>query len=562
MTTAAKFIWTYEKRCGIVVVAKNQKGCESMVFEAPKVAMYIRLSREDLRLGESLSVENQRILLTNYAEEQGWRNLTEYVDDGYSGVNFDRPSFKRMMSDVHDGKINLIICKDMSRFGRNYIQVGEFTDYILPSAGCGLIALNDGVDTRSNIENDMMPFRNLFNEFYCRDLSKKVKTGRNVRCQQGKYLGSYAPLGYILDPKDRYHYAIDPFGAELVKRIFGMRCEGMSILAIAKKMNDEGIITPRDYWYQLKEKENPRNVTHKWTDVTVSQILHNEAYIGNMVQNKQGCMSYKNKKFITKPPEEHIRVEGTHEPIIDMETWKTVRKMDAKKKFRSGKDKQPSMFSGLLKCADCGMSMKITKDMRPNADGSSRDLHSYVCRTYANGGKSACTSHRIREPILIEIVRQNLAQYIQKLKYSESELRKELMSRKDNNGIKSVKQQLTYSQKRIAELDKLIENLYVDKVSGTIPQSAFDRLIQKYETEHTELEERIKELKIRVEDSAKDKDDVDRWIEIMKGYMKSGEIDRPLLVSLIDTITVGEVREENGEKVRDIRIKYNFVGEI
>ena len=210
-----------------------------MVFEAPKVAMYIRLSREDLRLGESLSVENQRILLTNYAEEQGWRNVTEYVDDGYSGVNFDRPSFKRMMNDVHDGKINLIICKDMSRFGRNYIQVGEFTDYILPSAGCGLIALNDGVDTRLNIENDMMPFRNLFNEFYCRDLSKKVKTGRNVRCQQGKYLGSYAPLGYILDPKDRYHYVIDPFGAELVKRIFAMRCGGMSKLAIAKKMNDE-----------------------------------------------------------------------------------------------------------------------------------------------------------------------------------------------------------------------------------------------------------------------------------------------------------------------------------
>lgn len=533
-----------------------------MVFEVPKVAMYIRLSREDLRLGESLSVENQRILLTNYAEEQGWRNVTEYVDDGYSGVNFDRPSFKRMMNDVHDGKINLIICKDMSRFGRNYIQVGEFTDYILPSAGCGLIALNDGVDTRSNIENDMMPFRNLFNEFYCRDLSKKVRMGRNVMCQQGKYLGSYAPLGYILDPKNRYHYVIDPIGAELVKRIFAMRCSGMSILAIAKKLNDEGIITPRDYWYQLKEKENPRNITHKWTDVSVGQILKNEAYIGNMVQNKKGPMSYKNKKIIAKQPEDHIRVEGTHEPIIDMETWETVRKMDSKRKFRSGKDKQPSMFSGLLRCANCGMSMKISRDMRPCADGKSRDLHCYVCRTYANGGKSACTSHRIQEPVLIEIVRQNLAQYTQKLEYSESELRKELMSRKNGNDIKSVKQQLTYTNKRITELDKLIENLYVDKVSGTIPQSAFDRLIQKYEAEHSELEEKAAALKIMVEDTAKAKDDVEQWIEIMKGYMKSEEIDRPLLISLIDTITVGEVHEENGEKVRDIRIKYNFVGEI
>ena len=467
-----------------------------------------------------------------------------------------------MMNDVHDGKINLIICKDMSRFGRNYFQVGEFTDYILPSAGCGLIALNDGVDTRSNVENDMMPFRNLFNEFYCRDLSKKVKTGRKVRCQQGKYLGSYAPLGYVLDPKDRYHYVIDPFGAELVKRIFAMRCGGMSILAIARKLNDEGIITPRDYWYQLREKENPRNISHKWTDVTVGQILRNEAYIGNMVQNKSGHMSYKNKKCIAKPPEEHIKIEGTHEPIIDTETWEAVRKMDSKKKFRSGKDNRPSMFGGLLKCADCGMALKISKDMRPKADGKSRDLHSYICRTYSNGGKNACTPHRIREPVLIEIVRQNLAQYIQKLKYSESELRKELMARKDNNDIKSVKQQLAYSNKRIAELDKLIENLYVDKVNGTIPQSAFDRLIQKYEAEHAGLEEKASALKTRIEDTAKAKDDVNRWIEIMKGYMKNGEIDRPLLMSLIDTITVGEVRKENGEKVRDIRIKYNFVGEI
>ena len=245
-----------------------------------------------------------------------------------------------------------------------------------------------------------------------------------------------------------------------------------------------------------------------------------------------------------------------------MKTWETVRKMDAKRKFRSGKDKQPSMLSGLLRCANCGMSMKISRDMRPCADGKSRDLHCYVCRTYANGGKSACTSHRIQEPVLIEIVRQNLAQYTQKLEYSESELRKELMSRKNGNDIKSVKQQLTYTNKRITELDKLIENLYVDKVSGTIPQSAFDRLIQKYEAEHSELEEKATALKIMVEDTAKAKDDVDQWIEIMKGYMKSGEIDRTLLISLIDTITIGEVHEKNGEKVRDIRIKYNFVGEI
>lgn len=264
--------------------------------QEPKVGLYIRLSRDDLRAGESMSVENQRIFLNKYAKEQGWSNVTEYVDDGYTGVNFDRPSFMRMMEDVQKQKINIIVCKDMSRFGRNYIQVGEFTDYILPSAGCALIALNDGVDTRKSIDNDMTPFRNLFNEFYCKDISKKVKTGRSVRASTGKYLGAYAPLGYILNPDNRYEYLIDETGAEIVRKIFALRSQGKSILGIATQLNSEGILTPRDYWYKLKGEPNPRKLSHKWSDVTVRGILSNEAYLGNMIQNKTGHISYKNKK--------------------------------------------------------------------------------------------------------------------------------------------------------------------------------------------------------------------------------------------------------------------------
>ena len=537
-----------------------------MKNQAPKIGLYIRLSRDDLRLGESLSVENQRIFLTNYVKEQGWTDVTEYVDDGYTGVNFDRPSFKRMMNDVKEKKINLIICKDMSRFGRNYIQVGEFTDYILPSAGCALIALNDGVDTRQEVDNDMMPFRNLFNEFYCRDLSKKVKTGRNVRCQSGKYLGSYAPLGYILDPTDRYRYLVDEKGAQLVRRIFQMRCDGMSYLGISKRLNDEGVITPRDYWYQQREKPNPRRLTHKWTDITIKQILTNEAYIGNMVQQKTGHISYKNKKIVQKPEEEWIRAEGTHEAIIDPETWETVQRLaGSAKKYRSDKEKQPSLFSGLLQCADCGMSMKITKDMRPNRDGKSRDLHAYICRTYANGGLNACGAHRMREPVLIEIVKMNLQKHAERISFEEDTVRRDLLFRKDKEvdadaGV--MKNELAVLEARLGELDRIIENLYEDKVSGKIPQNVFDRLLSKYEKERIECQNGTDSLRTEIASTEQTAFDIDRWIALVKNYMSVQTIDRTLLMSLIEKIIVSERKDDNGKKVQDIRIVYNFVGEV
>lgn len=532
----------------------------------PKVGLYIRLSRDDLRAGESMSVENQRMFLNKYAKEQGWSDVTEYVDDGYTGVNFDRPSFIRMMEDVKKQKINIIVCKDMSRFGRNYIQVGEFTDYILPSAGCALIALNDGVDTRKSLDNDMTPFRNLFNEFYCKDISKKVKTGRSVRASTGKYLGTYAPYGYILNPNNRYEYLIDENSAEVVRKIFTMRSQGKSILGIATQLNAEGILTPRDYWYKLKGEINPRKVSHKWSDVSVRGILTNEAYIGNMIQNKSGHLSYKNKKVILRPEDEWIRVDNTHEPIIDQETWDKVQALFQKKvTFRNNAMGIPYLFSGLLQCDSCGCKLKGVRDSRRRAHDPSRLWSAYKCGTYSVGGVGACTTHYITEETLVELLKQDIQVHAEQILLDEDRVRRDLLSRKsqeiDYEGV-AKKQRLKDATKRISELDQIIENLYEDRVTRKIPEDVFDRFFSKYENERKLLVAETEELKREVDNLEQTEFNVQHWIDLIKRYASFNEIDRPLVMALVDKIIVGDTHIEDGEKVRDIRIVYNFVGEV
>lgn len=534
--------------------------------QEPKVGLYIRLSRDDLRAGESMSVENQRIFLNKYAKEQGWSNVTEYVDDGYTGVNFDRPSFMRMIEDVQKQKINIIVCKDMSRFGRNYIQVGEFTDYILPSAGCALIALNDGVDTRKSIDNDMTPFRNLFNEFYCKDISKKVKTGRSVRASTGKYLGAYAPLGYILNPDNRYEYLIDETGAEIVRKIFALRSQGKSILGIATQLNSEGILTPRDYWYKLKGEPNPRKLSHKWSDVTVRGILSNEAYLGNMIQNKTGHISYKNKKIVMRPEEDRIRVDNTHEPIIDRETWDRVQALFQKKvTFRNNAMGIPYLFSGLLECADCGCRLKGVRDSRRKASDPSQLWSAYKCGTYSNGGVGACTTHYITEEAHIELLKQDIQIHAEQILLDEEKVRRDLLSRKtqeiDYEGV-AKRQRLKDASKRMAELDQIIENLYEDRVTRKISEDVFDRFFGRYENERKSLVAEVDELNREVDNLEKTEFNIQHWIDMIKKYAAFEELDRPLLMALIDKIVVGDTHIEDGEKIRDIRIVYNFIGEV
>ena len=322
------------------------------------------LSSDDERTGESVSIENQKIMLSRYVQEQGWNLYAAYCDDGVSGTTFDRPMFNQMIADAKAGKINLILCKDLSRLGRDYIEAGRFTDIVFPSMGCRFIALNDGVDTIHKNNEMLVILKNVMNDLYARDTSSKIRAVKQSTFKSGKYVGCYAPIGYRKSPADKHILEIDPVTAPVVLRIFDMRLQGDSFRKIARTLNEEGVPSPRGFYYMAEGRPNLRGETPYWNDVTVKTILRNEVYLGHMVQNKTGTVSYKVHKQVSKPKEDWIKVEHTHEPLVSQEAWDAVQRLDNHpSKGRSGSDGVISLFAGVLYCADCGGSMRDRKSV-------------------------------------------------------------------------------------------------------------------------------------------------------------------------------------------------------
>jgi len=528
--------------------------------------IYVRLSKDDERAGESVSIENQKLILTKHAQEQGWNVIETYCDDGYSGTNFDRPGVTRLIEDAKDGKINLILVKDLSRFGRNYIQVGQFTDYVFPMIGCRFVALNDGVDTIHN-DNDIMPFRNLFNEFQSRDTSKKIKAVKKACAGAGKYLGCYAPFGYKKSPDNKHKFIIDEPAAQIVRKIFDYRCQGYGFRKIAGFLNEEKIPTPRDYCYQQKGEPNPFYSNHMWNDVTLRVIIRNEVYIGNMVQGKSGTLSYKNKKFIKKPAEEWIRVEGTHEPIIEMETWNQCVEIDKRiKKPRSTKEGKQSLFGGLVKCLDCGFSMNYHQETRFRKDGRRVVYVSYMCGNYSRSGSAACSVHIIYQDRLAELVIDDICHHARRVIEDEVAVRRELIEKRNSDTEqqrKADKAQVKSLESRLAELERLMQKLYEDRVlSSGVSETVFNSLMKKYEAERAEKADALTVLKDRLNAAAKDEQDIENFMQMIRKYVAVEALDREMLLELIDYIEIGERFIKDNQKYRDITIHYKFVGKI
>jgi DNA invertase Pin-like site-specific DNA recombinase len=363
-----------------------------------KVGIYLRLSKEDARNGESVSIENQRCLLTKHVEAHGWILHDEYCDNGFSGTNQNRPALQRMFNDIKQGLINTVLIKDLSRLGRNYLEVGNFAEVFLPQHNCELISLSEEVD-------EMMVFRNWFNEQHSRETSKKVKAVKRMCALNGKFVGAVAPYGYRKSDGNKHLLVPDEPAAAIVRKIFGLRSQGFGYKAIAVRLNEDGIIPPRDYYYQQKNAENPYNTCHAWTCVAVRGILVNEVYIGNMVQGKHGSASYKSHRLICKPEEEWIRVEGTHEPLISMDLWNISRSISEKRYHpHKRKDGSVSIFCGILYCKDCGFKMRSSTLKSTRKNGSRYIRNRFLCGTYSRGGKQACTPHNIGEDALHEIV--------------------------------------------------------------------------------------------------------------------------------------------------------------
>ena len=477
---------------------------------------------------------------------------------------FDKPT---LIEDAKAKRINVILVKDLSRFGRNYIEFGQYTDYLFPSLGCRFIALNNGIDTMSdNGSTDVMCFLNLFNEFYSRDTSKKVKAVKKACAESGKFMGTYPAYGYRRDPADKHHLVVDEETAPVVRRIFAMRASGMGFHSIAAKLNEEGVLSPGMLYYQRKGQSDPRHVNHKWADQTVKNIVRNEVYIGNMVQGKSGTLSYKSRKLISKPEDEWIRVEGTHEAIVSREVWDTVTAIDRKKVRKSTpSDGNRSIFTGLVYCADCGFKMRNHIERFTYKDGRPGRYSSFICGNYSRSGKSACTVHTIYETVLTQLVLEDIREKARFAEHDPEQLAQQIIRLKEKEArsrLSSYEQELKAASARLKELERLMQNLYEDKCAGTIPQTVFQTLMRKYEAERVEKAEAVPELERRVKAHQENQTGADRWLEVIRRYTEITELDETILFELVDRIEVGDTRKVRGLRVCDIKVYYRYVGNV
>jgi len=524
-----------------------------------QVGVYVRLSNEDMRAGESVSIENQKLMLTKHVNEMGWELKEIYVDDGFSGTNQNRPAFQRMMSDVKQGFINTILIKDLSRLGRNYLEVGNLAEVFLPEHGCELISLNEKLD-------DMMVFRNWFNEQHSKSTSKKVKAAKRISAENGKYIGAYAPYGYAKDPNNRHGFVVDNNTAPIVRSIFEMRVSGMGYRAIAVGLNEDGVIPPKDYYYQSQNRKNPRSSNRMWNDSTIKAIIANEVYIGNLVQCKSSSLSYKNQKQIKKPKDEWIRFENRHEPLIERALWERVQEMGRKNyKPRRRADGETNLFVGLLYCADCGSRLRASVERRTKADGSGVKYVSYLCSSYAQSGKIACTAHIIYENALSELVIEQIRTHAQMVQYNEERIIESILSAQSNETMSyraAYQSELEAHKKQITRLDFLIENLYEDKVTGVVPKAMFKRQIQKFEQDRVERLQSVDMLEKRIKDMKQETDTAGTWTHLMKCYTELDTLDSETLLLLIDKIIISEPQRINGKRICEVQIVYNYVGSI
>lgn len=534
--------------------------------EMNNVGIYCRLSRDDERAGESVSIENQKELLSRHAREQGWTIIDYYVDDGVSGTTFDRPGFNRLVQDARDGKINIALCKDLSRLGRDYIEAGKYTDIVFPSMGCRFIALNDGVDTARKNDEMIVILKNVMNDLYARDTSAKIKAVKRSSFQAGKYVGCYAPIGYLKSPDDKHILVPDPATAPIVKRIFDLRCQGYSYRKIATTLNTENVPTPSGFYYLRQGKPNARTEGDYWQAQTVKAILRNEVYLGHMVQNKTGNVSYKVHRQINKPENEWIRVESTHEPLVSQQVWDLVRTIERQNtRNRTQANGETSLFSGLLRCMDCGSLMRYYHEGRKHKDGSKSTYRSYACGRYSSGGKAVCTAHIMNQRVLVEVVLSDIRMKAAWARNDPASLVSRIQAQRRAASAEQMKQAkllLSATEKRLVELGKLVQSIYEDKVMGRIPEAVCIQLMNQYETERTENLEQKSRLTDELEAYQQETDDVQQWMTLIREYAKLEELDRPTLLRLINRIDIGEKKVEDGRTVRDIKIHYNFVGYI
>ena len=522
-------------------------------------ALYCRLSKDDEQIGDSNSIVHQKEILAKYAKEHGFVNCEFYVDDGFSGTNFNRPDFQRLMADAEEGRISTIIVKDMSRFGRDYIMVGYYTEIYFSNLNIRFIAINDNVDSSIQTENDLTPFKNVFNEWYAKDTSKKIRAVFKAKGNSGKHLTTNPPFGYIKDPNDKDKWIIDEEAAGTVRRIFQMFVDGVRMPEIARKLTEEKVETP-----QLYNIHRDRSI-HKlseypeiWSVGTIKNMLDQVAYVGHTVNFQTAKKSYKNKKQVRLPKEGWVIYRNTQEAIIDEKTFETVQQMRNVKRAYT-KFNEPNMFSGLLFCADCGNRLTIQRIAKH------READNFSCATYRKKKKGLCSSHRILVSELTEVVKSDLQKVCEYVFLHEKEFTDEYLSgsKKETEKFQSkTKSEIKRLSDRQEEIGKIIRKLYEDNVSGRITDERFDFLAKSYEDEGNDLKQKTIELQNALTASVQDEEKLSKFLKIVKAYTEIQELTPEILNSFIEKIYIGETERYDGRKMQDVEIIYKFVGAI
>ena len=506
------------------------------------VALYIRLSKEDESEGPSQSVQNQESLLREFVQQYHLNVYDTYIDDGWSGTSFDRPGFQRMISDIEARRVNMVVTKDLSRLGRDYILTGHYMERYFPEHRVRYISLLDGIDTGvDSTANDITPFRAIMNDMYAKDISKKIKSVKRDKQRKGQFIGGKPMYGYKMHPTEKNKIVIDEEAAPVVRRIFALALSGMSCRQIASSLNSDNVLSPAAYAKLPVSKPGP--YTGLWSSERISEMLQNETYIGNMVQGRMVKISYKSKKCLRQSPENWVVVEGTHEPIIDPETFQKVQLLVSSRKHTRSRT-YDFLLKGLIFCHECGYPMAVLN--RKNAAGEDRLF--FVCRTYQRFTKAGvCTCHSIKEETVNEAVLAKVREVCQA--YLNPDRLRPIAKEAVENASKaaSCEAEMQALQSKITALTTNLDQMYMDRLNGLLSEEDFQRIYQKVKMDRTVLEDRLKSLQ---EQAKQPVNTEEKATALVKQFLDSGLSSRELLVSLIERV---ELTEE-----KDIIIKFRF----
>lgn len=524
-------------------------------------ALYCRLSQEDLQAGESGSIQNQKMILQKYADEHHFFNTRFFVDDGFSGVSFEREGLQAMLKEVEAGHVGAVITKDLSRLGRNYLKTGELIEIIFPEYEVRYIAINDNVDTARE-DNEFTPLRNWFNEFYARDTSKKIRAVKQAKAAKGERVNGECPYGYMIDPNDKNHLIPDPETAPNVRKIFELYTTGLRMCDIQKWLADNKVLTVGALRYQRTGQtryQKAASIPYVWPDKTLYDILQRQEYLGHTITAKTYKVSYKVKKTKKNPEEKRYFFPNTHEPLIDEATFELAQKRIATRNRPNTSD-EIDMFSGLLFCADCGAKMGLQRGA-----GTPERKHAYMCAAYRNRARTGitCTTHYIRKSVIIDLVLADLRRVLKYVKEHEKEFistASEYSAQEARQALREQKQELAKATARINEINTVFRKLYEDNALGKLSDEQFTMLTSGYEEEKAALAKRAAELENMITAVKERKDDISRFVRLVGKYSDIKALTYEVLHEFIDRILIHDLDREAG--TRKIEIYYSFVGRV